>query len=354
MTDFASYALRRVLYVPLSLLVITAVLYGVIMISPPEERAALYFPPNTPSIMTEEKFQATVNDIIAEYHLDDPYPLQYGRWLVNLLRGDWGWSPTFNEEVIVLLKARAPVTLELTIFSLFLLIPLALLSGLIAGWSPGSRTDGLYRFAAFFATAVPPFILGLFLLSILYVGLHWFEPGRSSIRDINMARSTFQDYTGLLTVDGILNGRWDVTLDALQHLVLPVFTLSLLHWATISRVTRVAVLEEKDKDYITAARSRGLRRRSLAGRHALRNALLPALTTSVLSAAAIVTGVLVVEVVFNLKGLSELVARGMANVPDAPLSLGFAVFAVLLILPIMVILDLVKGMIDPRIREGSD
>ncbi|MCA9978501.1 MAG: ABC transporter permease, partial [Anaerolineales bacterium] len=161
-------------------------------------------------------------------------------------------------------------------------------------------------------------------------------------------------YTGFLTLDGLLNGRIDVTLDAFRHLVLPVFTLSLAHWATLGRVTRVAMIEEIDKEYITSARARGLYNRSVVWRHAFRNALLPALTSSLLSAASLVTGVFVVEVIFSIKGLSELITKGIgAFTPDTPLALGFAVYSVLLVLPIMMVLDLLKAIVDPRLREGE-
>lgn len=191
-------------------------------------------------------------------------------------------------------------------------------------------------------------------MSIFYVGLRWFPIGRSGILDVTLRRATFTPYTGLLTLDGLLNGRLDITLDAFRHLVLPVFTLSLSHWATLGRVTRVAMIEEIDKEYITAARARGLYNRSIIWRHAFRNALPPALTSSILSAASLVTGVFVVEVIFNIKGLSELITKGMGSItPDTPLALGFAVYSVLLVMPIMLILDLLKAIVDPRLREGE-
>lgn len=355
MSSFLKYFVKRLLAIPATLLVITAILFAIIMLAPAEERAMLYFPPRTRPDMTPDQFQAIVDNIISEHGFDDPYPQQYLRWVTGLLQGNWGYSPTFNTDVWQLLKHYLPVTIELTLYSLLLLFPLALLFGLLAGWFPGSHFDNGYRIASFTATSIPPFILGLFLLSIFYVGLRWFPPGRISLGSITMSTSEFETYTGLLTVDGILNGRPDVTVDAFRHLVLPVFTLSLLHWATISRVTRVAVVDEKHKDYILFAKARGIRRRSIAGRHALRNVMLPALAAGSLSAAALITGVYVVERIFDLDGLSKLITYGFQGTPDAPLALGFAVLSVLLVLPIMVGFDLLKGVVDPRIRgEGVD
>ncbi len=351
MSAFAKFLLGRLLAIPVTLLIITVALYGIVTIAPPEERALLYFPPRTRNNMPEELFQAKVDQIIEEHGLADPFPLQYLHWISNLLKGDWGWSPTFNADVLTLLTQRTPVSAELALYALILLFPVALASGLIAGWLPGSRFDSSYRFLAFLGTSIPPFILGLFLLSIFYVGLHWFPPGRTGFHGLFSPSSDFVSHTGFLTIDALLNGRFDIAIDAARRLVLPVLTLSVLHWATISRVTRVAVIEERSKDYIVSARARGLKRHTVVGRHAFRNALLPALTTGVLSAAAIITGVFVVERVFNIKGLSELLVGSFFGAPDASLTMGIAVYTTLLVIPIMFVLDLLKGVADPRLLE---
>ena len=347
-----AFILRRLASLPLTLLIITAMLYAIIMLAPAQERAALYLPPRLPRVLSEETLQRILDGIIAEQGLDDPYPQQYLRWLGNLLRGDWGYSPVLNSAVLPALVRRTAVTVELTLYSIMLLIPLGLISGVIAGWREAGRADRRFRAVAFVATSIPPFILGLVLLSIFYVGLRWFPPGRTGILELSLQRfTTFQTYTGLLTIDGLLNRRPDVTIDALRHLVLPVFALSLVHWATLGRVTRAALIDVKHRGYITAANARGLRPRSIIWRHAFRNALAPALTSSMLSAASLVTGVFVIEVVFNFKGLSELIVRGMGFAPDAALSMGFAVYSVLLVMPLMLALDLLRAILDPHFGE---
>lgn len=354
MVSFVKFLFWRLASIPLTLFLITAVLYAVVMLAPVEDRASLYLPPRLPNNMTPAQFQARLNTIIVEHGLNDPYPVQYAHWLGGILRGDWGWSPSFNEDVLVLLLRRTPVTAELTIYSVLFLIPLGVVSGVWAGWWQYSRADNTFRLLAFIATSIPPFILGLILLSFFYVGVKWFPPGRTSLYELSFRSSAFVPYTGLLTVDGLLNGRLDVTQDALRHLVLPVFTLTLSHWATLGRVTRAAMIEEADKDYIVAAQGRGLRPRLVVWRHAFRNALMPALTSTALSAASLITGVFVVEAIFNFKGLSELVVQGMAGSPDAPLALGFAVYSVLLVIPLLLLLDILKAIADPRIREEAN
>jgi len=195
------------------------------------------------------------------------------------------------------------------------------------------------------------------LLAVFYVGLRWLPPGRTSVADV--IRVTFSDftwYTGLLTVDGLLNGRPDITLDAFRHLALPVVALSLAHWATVGRITRASLAEEIDQEYVTAARARGLPNSRVVWRHALRNAIPPSLTSLSLSAAGLITGVYIIEAIFDLPGLSSLVIRSLAETPDVPLALGFAVFSVLLVLPVMLGLDLLLALVDPRLRhpEGRD
>jgi peptide/nickel transport system permease protein len=238
---------------------------------------------------------------------------------------------------------------------------LGLIIGVVSGWRPGGSFDNVFRISAFLATSIPPFILGLFLLSIFYVGLGWFSPGRTGFYELSMTTSTFQHFTGFLTVDGLLNGRLDITLDAFRHLVLPVFTLSLAHWATLGRVTRVSIMNETGKEYLLAAKARGLKRSSIVWQHAFRNVLAPALTTTYLSITTLITGVLVVEIIFNYKGVSELITKGITGVqfigsvgiPDTPLAMGFAIYSSLLVVPIMLLLDVVKAAVDPRIREEA-
>lgn len=347
------FIVRRLLAIPVTLLFMTAVLYGMVMIAPPEERASLYFPPRLPSYLSAERLARLTDEIIAEHHLDDPFLQQYGRWLGGLLRGDWGYSPTYNQEVLPLLQRRAVVSAELTFYAVVALVPLGLAAGVVAGWRENGVVDTLFRLLAFAGTSIPPFILGLVLLAIFYVGLYWFFPGRSSYIESSLALEGFRSYTGFLTFDGVLNGRLDVTGDALRHLALPVFTLSLPHWATLGRVTRAAIIEEKEEDYIVSATARGLTRRLIVWRHAFRNAMLPAFTSSVLSAASLVTGAFIIEIVFNIKGLSEIVTRGLTTTPDAALALGFAIYSILLVLPLMLLFDILKALVDPRLREEA-
>jgi len=352
-SPFLRFLLYRLLSIPVTLLIVSLILYGTAMLFTPEQRASLYLPKSLPSNLTEEDLQRLTRLIIRRYHLNAPFPVQYSLWLGNLLRGQWGYSPVMRDDVLDALISRTPATAELTLYSLLFFVPLGLVSGVIAGWKKGRGPDNRFRLLAFIATSIPPFILAILLLTIFYIGLYWFPPERISTANSLLIRSSnFHTYTGLITLDGLLNGRPDITLDALRHLVLPVLTLSLLHWATLGRVTRAAMIEELQKDYIIAARARGIPERKVVWQHSFRNTFAPALTSATLSAAALVTGIYVVEIIFNFHGVSEIIVRSMEFIPDAPAALGFSIYSVMVVLVLMFALDIVQAAIDPRLREG--
>ncbi len=354
MASLIAFLLRRLVVVMLTLVVVTAIIYGIILMAPIEARARLYMGERTRPFMPPDIERRFIENTIREHGLDDPYPVQYFRWASRLFRGEWGWSPVLRADVLQTLLARTPATVELTLYSLLLFIPLGLIAGAVAGWRRGRATDQSFRLVAFVATSIPPFILGLVFLSIFYVGLHWFLPGYLSIdQSVAVRDPSFHRFTGLVTVDGFLNGRPDISADAARHLVLPVLTLSLFHWATLGRVTRASVLEEVNQGYITAARARGLSERQVLWGHAVPNVLVPGLTSTALAAASLITGVYVVEVVFDWPGISKLITYAMWE-PDVSLAAGFAVYSVLAVLAIMFLLDVVQVIADPRLRVDSN
>jgi peptide/nickel transport system permease protein len=353
MSPMLTFLVRRLLSVVVTLFVITAIIYGIVCLAPIETRARLYMGKRVRAFLPPEIEKRWLESVIQEHGLDDPYPVQYFRWAARLIRGEWGWSPILRSDVLKVLLERTPATAELTLYSLLFFIPLGLGSGAVAGWKRGHVTDHGFRLVAFIATSVPPFILGLVLLSVFYVGFHWFLPGQIGTAEGLVVRSSeFRTLTGLLTLDGLLNSRFDVSLDAARHLVLPAVTLGLFHWATLGRVTRASMIEELDKDYIVAAHARGLSPRRVLWGHALRNAAVPGLTSGALSAASLITGVYVIEVVFDWPGISKLITFSMWQ-PDVTLAAGFAVYSVLAVLLLMVLLDILQAVVDPRIRQGG-
>jgi peptide/nickel transport system permease protein len=195
--------------------------------------------------------------------------------------------------------------------------------------------------------------LAIVLLSIFYINLKWFSPGRIDLKYIfEISDGSFTSFTGMLTIDSLLNGRMDVLENAFRHLAMPVFTLSSYHWATLARVTRVTALGERAKEYVIAAKARGLIERRVVWRHVFKNILAPSLTSITLSATSIVTGVFVAEIIYDIDGISGVIVRAMGGVPDASAALGFSVYSVLMILLLMFILDVLQAVFDPRIRDG--
>lgn len=351
MNPFLQFLIRRLFFALASLIVITMVLYGGVMLTPPEARAQLYIPKGKGGERVSENYIASV---IKTHHLDEPYLVQYGYWVESLLEGTWGYSPTLKENVLEALLRRTPPTLELTLYSLLVFVPLGLGSGLIAGWKPRSGFDRAFRSLAYLSASMPPFILALLLLSVFYVRLNWFAPGRLDILlELNLAREGYRAYTNLLTIDSLLNGRFDIFLNALRHLAMPVMTLVIFHWATLGRITRAMVIGERRKEYLLAAKGRGISERKVIWKHALRSILAPSLTGIALSAAGIVTGVMVVEVIFSIHGVSFVIVQAMSSQPDAPAALGFAVYSVIMVISLMFFLDVLQALFDPRVREET-
>jgi peptide/nickel transport system permease protein len=230
--------------------------------------------------------------------------------------------------------------------------PLGLLSGVLAGTRKKSVTDRLFRTTAFVATSLTPMILAIIMMVVFYITLRWFAPGRlGNTYAPLITAENYQSYTGFLTIDGMLNKIPKLSLDALRHLAMPALTIAFAQWGILGRITRATVIEENQKEYITAGRARGLRERTLAWRYALGNAAAPVLTHTMLTAASLMTNVFVVEIIFNYPGLSTVGVKSMAFIPDAPSAMGFAIFSTVLVLVFTAVLDFLKVLVDPRLRE---
>jgi ABC-type dipeptide/oligopeptide/nickel transport system permease component len=351
MPPFLQFVIRRLLLVPVSLFIITVILYGGVMLTPADARAALYVP-NTNRMMTEEQYRRMIKILIRDHHLEEPLPIQYAYWIKSLFDSGWGYSPSLRDEVLPSLLRRTPATAELTLYSLLLFVPLGLLSGAISGWRQGKWFDTGFRGIAFIGTSIPSFILALIFIAIFYVQLDWFAPARVSNQTrFEIQAENYRKPTGFITLDALVNGRYDIFEEALRHLAMPVMTLSLYHWATLGRLTRSTIIETRKKEYIVSARARGVVERRVLWRHAFRNALAPALTSMGLSAASLLTGVFIVEIIFGINGISEVITKATSGIPDAPAALGFAVYSVIIVLVLMFILDVVQAIMDPRVRS---
>jgi peptide/nickel transport system permease protein len=299
---------------------------------------------------TEEQAQLVMEKIIDRFGLDDPFPIQYAKWLRGLFQGEWGFSPTWRQPVLEGLRQRAPATLELMLFALIPSIILALTLGGLAARYSNRFPDYLVRAAAFIGWAFPSFILGLILMNILYAWLHWFPPERLSLwADLLVESDSFRTYTGMYTIDALLNGNWELFWDAVRHLVLPGLTLAVVEWALLARVMRASLLEALRQDYVITARAKGVKERNVVNLHARRNAILPVISTAGVAASVFISTTVVVEVLFSFNGAGRWALKAVLQ-SDIPVAVGFALFTCALTVLMSLAADLFYALADPRVR----
>ena len=321
----------------------------------PVERSALYvrdFPKNDKQIQ----------GIIRKYGLDRPIYEQYWRWLVGVkdpgtgkreggvLYGDFGYSRTASQPVIDIIKNRFPNTLDLALWAVFPMLAVGIWLGVQAAVHQNGWIDQAARIFSIIGTSFPTFVFGLLVLIVFYANLQWFPPGKMSDWVSQLIFSgQFTQYTKLLTIDALLNGRLDVFLDAMRHMFLPILTLSYINWATFVRVTRSSMLETLRMDYVTTARAKGLKERDVINKHARPNAMISITTLAGFSVVGLLGGVVITETVFNYPGIGQAAANAASNL-DVVTVLGFAVFNGLILIVANLIVDVLYGFIDPRVR----
>lgn len=259
-------------------------------------------------------------NIEARYHLDEPLPQQFARYLGSLLRGDFGPSYRYSgHDVTELIGLGFPVSLQLGALAIALALLVGILSGTFAALRQGSFIDRLVMAFAMTGISIPVFVVAPVLVLLLAVKLHWFPAG------------------------------WTGSVGAAKF-VLPVITLALPQIAYIARLTRASMIDVLSRDYIRTARAQGLGTRTIIRLHALKPAMLPVLSYMGPAIAAILTGSVVVEQVFGIPGLGARFVDGALN-RDYTLVLGIVIFYAALIILLNLIVDLLYGVIDPRVRQ---
>lgn len=351
----AAYIIRRLLILPIILLGVTLLIFIFLQALGPVERSALY-------VRDIPKTDRQVDAIITRYGLDKPFYVQYWNWLVGikdgstgkrvggLLRGDLGYSRTGREEVIDVMIRRFPATLELALWSMVPVIGFGIWLGIKAALNHNRPVDQTLRIFAILGWSFPTFVFALLLLLIFYAKLDWFQPGRLSIGfSQEVLQPGFTKYTGMMTVDSLINLRFDIFIDALRHLIMPVVTLMVIQVALLLKVTRSAMLEEMRQDYVTTARSKGLPEKLVVNRHIRRNALIPVITVAGLTLAGLLNGVVITETVFNYPGIGSWAAAAAVSL-DVLSMLGYALFTGVLIVFANLIVDILYAVLDPRVR----
>jgi peptide/nickel transport system permease protein len=343
------YAVRRLLILPIILFLVTFILFFLMWQLPVEMRAQVYVPYTDKILLPWE--EAELRDRAIRIHgLDKPFLVQYVNWLGHIVRGDWGYSPTWQQGVLDGLLQRAPATGELLLIAIGPSVILAILLGSFAARYWHRPPDHLVRTAAFVSWAFPSFVLALLMLNVFYAWLGWFPSMRLSEWAGAVVHSEqFHAYTGMYTVDAVLNLQPRIFLDAMRHLVLPGISLALAEWALLTRIMRSSMLEALRQDYITTARGKGVSERRIANMHARRNALLPVISTGGVAVSTLMSAVVVIESVFGINGVGRGAAQAMLQA-DVPVAVGFTIFMCVVSVLASLIADLFYAVVDPRVR----
>ncbi len=290
--------------------------------------------------------QEQIDDLRAHYGLDRPLAVQYGIFLRNAVRGDFGASYSHQGRAVSdVLSERLPATLELTLFAFVLAIVVAIPAGMLASVRPQGWFDRVGTVGALLGISMPGFWLGIVLMIIFGLRLHWLPiSGR-----IDLALAP-QAITGLNTLDAMLAGSGPALWSALKHLFLPGVTMAAPMAAMVMRMVRSSMIGVLGQDYVQFARAKGVPEYAVVGKHAFKNALIPTVNIVALQAGLLLSGNMIIETVFQYPGIGKLAVDGIAAA-DYPL-----VQAVVLLYAVTYVLlnlgaDLLHARLDPRIRK---
>jgi peptide/nickel transport system permease protein len=310
-----TYIIRRLILAVVVLFIVTLVVFLLVHIMPGDPAKVM---------LGTEASEEQINDLRKDLWLDQPIVVQYGHWLFNFVRGDFGRSIMYHEEVITLLKQRIPVTLHLGILGFIFANLIGIPAGIICAIKRGTILDSVIAVTANIGVAIPSFWVGI--LGIYIFGFQF----------------------GILPIQGYTSPFNDFWLSTKQ-LIMPVFCLAMVPVASIARQTRSAMLEVVRQDYMRTAWAKGLRESTVIMKHALKNALTPVITLSGIQLAQLIGGTVFIETVFNIPGIGRLMVTSIMNkdfivVQTIIMLLGISVAFVNLIV------DIFYSWLDPRIR----
>lgn len=282
---------------------------------------------------TESTLSSAAKAQIAEYWgLNDPLPQRYLTWAKNILRGDFGMSITYKRPVIDVIRERFSYSIVLMMAAWALSGLLGFFCGVRAGMHEGGHFDRFTKAFCLMLQSAPPFWLGLLILSLFAVRLGWFPLGMAAPMGKLSSEVTFGD--------------------RLYHLILPVFTLTIVSISHITLFTRQKLIEIMNSDYVLFARARGETQKQMIDRHVMRNIALPAITVQFASFSELFGGMALAETVFAYPGIGTATTAAALK-GDVPLLLGIALFSALFVFTGNLIANILYGVLDPRLREGE-
>lgn len=315
------YTLRRLLALIPKLLLISIIIF-IGLEALPGDAVTRSLTPKQLEILSQEQ----IEEMREHAGLNDPLPVQYFRWLWNLLRGDFGYSQSTGSNIAVMLVTRLPYTMELAAWALIFACVLGIIFGFIASTHKNSIVD--YGCTAFgvVGTSVPEFFVGIVFILIFALHLKWFPTG------------------------GRMDPRGSADfVSRFPYIVLPAFTLSIHLMASYARYTRGSMLDVLNKDYIKTARSKGLSETVVNLKHGLRNALTPVLVLVISQLPALVSGVVIVETVYNYPAMGSMVLDAI-SASDMPVVMITTMMISIVTLLASTLIDIVTALLDPRVR----
>ena len=316
------YLLRRILLMAPTLVIVTFLVFLLLLLSPGDP-ILLLVPIDEVGQMTDEEMDL----LRSKLGLDRPIPVQYADWLLHVLQGDLGRSIHQRRPVSELLAARFPVTLELALLSVLTATIVAVPIGIYTAVRPGSIGDFIGNIVALMGVSAPNFWVALLLIILFAVHLRWLPAGGFVRISHNPA-------------------------EHIERMILPVITLSTALMAVTMRLTRSSMLEVLNEDYVRTARSKGLGQRRIVFVHALKNALIPVVTTVGIQIGRILGGTIVIEIIFSFPGMGKLLLDAIFG-RDFPIVQGSVLLITLAFMGINLFVDLTYAVIDPRIQYAQ-
>lgn len=282
-----------------------------------------------------------------ELGLDQPLPVQYVRYLQDLAKGNLGYSLRTHQPVIRELATYVPPTLELVLLSFFLAVLIGIPLGIYSAKKKDRLLDHFSRLFSIGAVSLPTFWVALFLQLVFYNYLELLPLGGRVSTYISVMYD-LPNITGMLLLDSAVTGQWIILGDALKHMILPGITIALYPIGLVARMTRSAMLEVLNEDYITAARSYGLKENQVLWLYALKNTLGPTAIVVTLSLGYTLVNTFLVEAIFSWPGLGNYVATSVMTM-DTPAIMGATIFSAFTYIILNMIADIIIAL-DPRVR----
>lgn len=328
------YILRRLILAVPVLIGVTFIAFGMLLATG-DPTSAMAGEHATPAL------RAAIRE---ELGLDDPLPVQYGRFLWRLLQGDLGRSIMTRSPVTAELKLFFPATVELALAAMIVAVLVGVPLGVWAGYRHNSFMDLGTTVGALVGVSMPIFWLGLMLLWIFGLKLNWFPTTGRIGPDVNL-----QTITNLYIVDSIITGNIQALISALHHIALPALALATIPTAFIARITRSAMVDVMHTDYVRTARAKGLVERLVVAKHALKNAMLPVITVIGLQTGSLLAGAILTETIFAWPGMGRWIVNAIVSRNFPVVQTGVLVFA-LVFIAVNLIVDVSYGWFDPRVR----